>query len=157
MTPADFIRFGLDPALALLPRQMDTPEARAMIIAICLQESGLLHRRQLGGPARGFAQFEQGGGVKGVLAHRSSKAYAVALCEALSIPVDIPVVYEALAWNDVLAAGFARLLLWTLPQPLPSLDDEDGAWAQYIDAWRPGKPHRDRWRRCWPQATECLA
>ena len=63
MTPAQFLRFAIDPALSLLPPVMDTRAARAMIISICLQESRLQHRRQIGGPARGFAQFERGGGV----------------------------------------------------------------------------------------------
>lgn len=54
----------LDPALKLLP-SMDSVRARMMLLAIGLQESRFEHRRQLGnGPARGFWQFESGGGVR---------------------------------------------------------------------------------------------
>lgn len=34
MTPEALLRTAIDPALALLPPKMDTPEARAMLIAI---------------------------------------------------------------------------------------------------------------------------
>ena len=47
----------LPAAFALLPTRMDSPEARALVTAICLQESALKHRRQIGGPARGLAPF----------------------------------------------------------------------------------------------------
>ena len=44
----------LPAAFALLPTRMDSPEARALVTAICLQESALKHqtaRRRLGGYA----------------------------------------------------------------------------------------------------------
>ena len=47
----------LDPAAKLLPG-MDSAKARVMLLAIGLQESRFEHRRQIGGPARGFWQFE---------------------------------------------------------------------------------------------------
>ena len=43
-------------ALHMLPGHMDSPEARAMLLAIGLQESKLTYRRQVGGPAHGFWQ-----------------------------------------------------------------------------------------------------
>ena len=52
------------PGLKLLPPKFDTPEARVMMLAIGMQESRFLHRKQIGGPARGFFQFEEGGGVQ---------------------------------------------------------------------------------------------
>ncbi|MCV6902125.1 MAG: hypothetical protein NTT76_05400, partial [Achromobacter xylosoxidans] len=61
---------GISPALALLPAGMDTQAAHVMLLAIGLQESRFTHRQQIGGPARGFWQFEKGtrasrGGVWG--------------------------------------------------------------------------------------------
>jgi hypothetical protein len=74
-----FMHHGLTPALSLLPPRMDTPEARALVLAICLQESGGLYNRlQIGGgPARGYPQFEKGakakpGGVYALLNHPTS-------------------------------------------------------------------------------------
>ena len=147
MTPELFLRIAIEPALALLPPRMDTPAARAMILAICLQESaGLKHRRQVLGPARGFPQFEVGG-IRGILGHKASKAHLANALEALAYPVtnDATVPYVAIEHNDVLAAVCARLLLWTLPTPLPCPDTPAEAYEQYIKAWRPGRPHPETW------------
>lgn len=136
----------LPAAYAVLPIGMDAPGATAMLIAIALQESKCCHRRQIGGPARSFWQFEMGG-VRGVMSHKASKAHLANALEALSYAVtdDATAVYMAIEHNDVLAAVCARLLLWTLPAPLPGRDDAETGWQQYLAAWRPGKPHRDTW------------
>lgn len=47
-------------------------------------------------------------------------------------------VHPALEVDDVLAAGFARLLLWTDPHRLPAVGDVEGAWQLYLRTWRPG-------------------
>ena len=114
---------------------------------------GLSYRRQVdsnGEPiatlARGWWQFEAGGGVKGVMTHPASTATAKVLCEGLCIPWVQADIHESLAWNGPLAAAFARLLLWTDPEPLPAIGDESEAWEAYLSLWRPGKPHPE----CWP-------
>ena len=66
MTLPYLLRYTLPSAFALLPPAMDTPDARVLLLAIGLQESKFSHRLQIGGPARGYWQFEQGGGVRGV-------------------------------------------------------------------------------------------
>ena len=45
-------RNGMYTAFRQLGVRFDTPEARAMLYAIAMQESRVLHRRQVGGPAR---------------------------------------------------------------------------------------------------------
>lgn len=152
MKPGLFLTNALEPALKLLPANMDSLAARAMVISICLQESRLEHRRQIGGPARGYAQFEQGGGVRGVLTHPASKPHIEAVCAALDYEPEPEACYIAIEHNDILAAAFARLLLWTLPDPLPAANEVEKAWRQYIAAWRPGKPHPASWPRCYSQA-----
>jgi hypothetical protein len=154
MTPTFFLQRALVPAMTLLPLTMDSLEARAMVIAICLQESRLIYRQQLGGPAHGYAQFELGGGVRGVLTHAASKRLAQAVLGALDYsPGASPAeVYAAIEHHDILAAALARLLLWTLPQPLPGQNAPDLGWQQYLQAWRPGKPHRDTWDGFFNQA-----
>lgn len=139
-------------AFALLPRPMDNIEARAMLIAIGLQESRFQHRRQISGPARGFFQFERGGGVAGVLSHAASARHAEAVCERLRYQPEVGECYMAVADNDVLACCFARLLLWTLPMALPDRGMADDAWQQYIAGWRPGRPHRSTWDNCYARA-----
>ncbi len=78
---------ALRPAMALLPARMNTPAADCMLLAIGLQESRFVHRRQIGGPARGFWQFEKGtrasrGGVWGVFLHAASRDHLATLCKA---------------------------------------------------------------------------
>ena len=157
MNIADADRLLITPALSLLVevsgKPMDTPEARVMLIAIALQESRLSYRAQIRGPARGYWQFEQGGGVRGVLTHPASQRYAETIAERLDYEPGVSIVYEALADNDVLAASCARLLLWTDPRALPGIDDVDTAWDTYIRNWRPGKPHPDTWADMHDQAA----
>lgn len=154
MSPELFTRLAIGPALSLLPPQMDSRAARVMVLAICLQESRLMHRRQIGGPARGFAQFEVAG-VRGVLTHRASRAHALAAMERLCYEPTVAAAYDAIEHNDMLAVIFARLLLWTLPQPLP--DDAEEGWRQYLEAWRPGKPHPKTWHGHYSTAVVTLA
>jgi len=123
-------------AFALLPGAMDTPPARAMLLAIGLQESKFQHRRQVGGPAHGFWQFEQGGGVAGVLGHASTGALARAMCSEMIYTPDAAMVYDAISDNDVLACCFARLLLWTLPGLMAPRGAPSRAWdAYFARAW----------------------
>ncbi|MGV2895064.1 hypothetical protein ACNPPY_04675 [Achromobacter sp. AGC78] len=147
---------AIAPALGLLPATRDTREARVMLLAIGLQESRFVHRRQIKGPAVGFWQFERGGGVRGVLAHASSWADARAVCAIRDVEPTSTGVYNSLAHDDILAAAFARLLLWTDPQRLPSLGDADGAWSLYLRTWRPGKPHPETWPALYAQAIAAV-
>ncbi len=152
------IETAITPALALLPPSMDTPAAGVMLLAIGLQESRFIHRRQIGGPARGFWQFEKGsrasrGGVWGVYLHAASKGYLAALCKARSVACDPDAIYAALEYDDVLAAGVARLLLWTDPKALPAIGDADAGWSLYLRTWRPGKPHPQTWPDLYRQAA----
>lgn len=153
MTLSEIIKTGIDPALALLPAKMDTPAARVMLLAIGLQESRFVHRRQIGGPARGFWQFEKGGGVRGVLTHASTREQAQLVSKARGVPATADAVYDALDKDDVLAAAFARLLLWSDPKALPALGDADASWALYLRTWRPGKPHPETWSDLYRQAV----
>ncbi|QWF39250.1 hypothetical protein [Bordetella hinzii] len=161
MTLHEIIRLGIDPALELLPARMDTVAARVMLLANGLQESRFQHRRQIGGPARGFWQFEKGtrasrGGVWGVFLHPASKDHLAALCRARSVACDPDAIYAALEYDDVLAAGVARLLLWTDPKALPAVGDVEAAWALYLRTWRPGEPHPKTWPALYAQAMAAV-
>lgn len=147
-----FIKPGLD----LLPAKMDTPEARVLLVAIGLQESRFQHRFQIGGPARSFWQFERGGGIRGVLQHYTTHDIAHRVCNVLRIPADEDTCYDAIAWNDALAAAFARLLLWTVPKPIPVIGKVSDAWDYYLEGWRPGKPHRNSWADLYRQAISIV-
>ncbi len=152
MTLDEITQQAIEPAYALLPTRMRSQEATLMLLAIGLQESRFLHRRQIGGPARGYLQFERDGGVRAVLRHPVTKIHAITLCAARGVRPVAADVYAALEHDDVLAAGFARLLLYSDPAPLPALGDEAGAWAYYLRNWRPGKPHPQTWPKLYQNA-----
>jgi hypothetical protein len=169
MTLDTIIKTAINPALALLPAAMDTPEARVMLLAIGLQESRFQYRYQLvqgkpgaKGPARGFWQFERGsaasrGGVWGVFLHPSTNRLLRAIAEqrgCLPVPTSI---WETIEQDDVLAAALARLLLFTDPRRLPAVNDAQGAWDLYAQrTWRPGKPHRQTWDAFHAQARAAI-
>lgn len=165
----NIIETAINPALALLPGAMDTPQARVMLLAIGLQESRFEHRFQVvqgkpgaKGPARGFWQFERGtrasrGGVWGVWLHEASRFWLASLCRARGVEFEPGAIYAAIETDDVLAAGVARLLLFTDPLRLPAVDDVGGAWALYAKrCWRPGRPHRSTWDAFHDQARAAV-
>lgn len=147
-------------AFKLLPAKLDTKAARVQLLAIAGQESGLIHQRQVGGPARGLMQFEQGGGVIGVMQHKVSRDLAATVCEKLGIRFDSGAVMMALADTgslDRLDFAFGRLLLLTDPQAVPDIGRLEEAWLMYKRVWRPGKPHRDRWDYWYEIAVKAVA
>jgi hypothetical protein len=139
--------------------------ARVILLAIGLQESAFEHRYQVTnkpgvkGPARGFWQFESGsqssrGGVWGVYLHSDSHEILRNLCRERDCGFDPRVIWAQLEYDDVLAAGVARALLWTDPKPLPELGEPEIAWDYYERNWRPGKPHPEKWAANYEAALE---
>lgn len=159
MTPQRLLTTGIAPALAELETHgiPDSVDARRFLVAIALQESKILHRRQLvasgeeNGPAASYWQFEPNGGCLGVLSHKSTARRMTRLCLDFNVTTTPRGLWEAMRYNDVVAAAAARLLIYTLPKPLPTTE-RDG-WDQYISAWRPGKPHPKTWPANWHAAT----
>lgn len=148
----------IEPALALLPARMTSDKAIATVLAIQLQEDPDQRRRQWpDGPARGLWQFERAGGVAGVLRHALTRELALDVCHALGNAGTVASVYHRLQHDDILAACFARLLLWTVPQGLPGRDEPDEGWNQYLKAWRPGKPIKRTWAANFKRAWELVA
>jgi hypothetical protein len=162
MTPQRLYQTAIRPALdELVPLGIaSSPQAARFILAIALQETGLRNRRQVVaggaevGPAASFWQFEQGGGVKGVLTHSSAAKRMAAVCESYNVQPTTAGLWEAMRYQDIVAAAAARLLVYTLPGALPATEAE--GWAQYVSAWRPGKPHPETWPAAWKVATETV-
>lgn len=153
-TPAQRIAVDVIPrAYRILPPALKDPRATVLLLAIGLQESRFERREQVGGPARGFWQFERGGGVRGVLRHWSTRTPAAMACAARDCPVLPNDVYLRIAEDDILACAFARLLLFTDPAPLPDIGEHDEAWRYYVRTWRPGKPHQRTWRKLYDEAV----
>lgn len=163
---ADILKTAVHPAFELLPKFLDSREARVMMLAIGLQESRFKHRWQIlngggKGPARGFWQMELGskasrGGVWGLYLHRASFGLLGDLCRHRDVSFEPRAIWSRLEGDDVLAAGSARLLLYTNAKPLPKVGDEAGAWMYYLNTWRPGRPHPDTWPSLYAQAVEAV-
>lgn len=160
---------AIDQAFKLLPAKMDSRQARIVHAATGYQESKFLSRKQIitvnrdgqrinvpEGPANGFWQFEAGGGVKGVMNFKFSGMPDLArrVCHECGVPFVQDQVWKALAVDDVLAAAFARLLMYTDAAPLPKTESE--AWAMYARTWRPGRPHPETWADAWAFATKSV-
>lgn len=159
MTPHDFNELVL-PSLHYLEEIVGiayTREAHVLVMTIAGQESNWDARKQHGGPARSYWQFEQGGGVAGVLGHPASSGLIRKVCAAIDVePCDTATVYEAMAWHDFLACSMARLLLYTDAAPLPAVGAVSQAWQYYLRNWRPGAPHPDAWPALYQTALELL-
>lgn len=160
-------RFIIPAAYSVLPPAMASDRATALLLTIGLQESQLKHRKQIKGPARSFLQFERIG-VAGVLANPRSRDPFLAAVDALCETPTIEGVHAAMTHNDVLTMCAGRCLLWQLPAALPGSLDFDGAYQQYVVAWRPGaaRDHRAaesraRWTpnyvRAWQLVGEGIA
>lgn len=149
-------------AMRFFPAHYNTPEARALILAIGLQESDFKHRQQLigglsdwwksiTGPATGYMQFELIG-VTEVIRNPATAQRARTVCEMFGYPVDPAVIHKALVHNDLLAAVWSRLALWRVREPLPKKGHPAEGWRQYIQIWAPGKPKQTKWHACWAEA-----
>lgn len=164
------LRDAILPALHMLPAAMDSMKARVILLAIAGQEADFRHRYQIlntpgrKGPARGLWQFERGGGTAGVLRHASSASHARSFAQQRVGSTTPDAVWQALEYDDILAAIYARLLLWTDAAALPEVGDVEGAWQLYLRCWRPGAWTRGseaqranlraKWARYYAQAMD---
>lgn len=156
MRPTHFLETVISPTLKLMEIYTGiiySARAENLLLAIALQESNLSARIQGpndAGPARSFWQFEKIGVVD--VFQRQKTALKV-MCDALVLPCEPGKLHLMMAYNDAIACVIARLTLRLDQRPLSVAATEDGAWDYYLDNWRPGKPHRNRWAQTsWPVA-----
>lgn len=162
MKPNRLLQTAIYPALLELDGMgiPTSPKAARFLLAIAIQESGLANRRQVGqggaetGPAVSYWQGEVTGGMILVLKHAATKVRMADLCAAYNVGATPQALWEAIRYQDIVAAAAARLLVFTLPGALPVTEDD--GWQQYLSAWRPGRPHRERWGPAWKLATETV-
>lgn len=158
--------FLLPACNSLFPPHFNTPAARALLLAIGLQESDFEHRQQLignhrnwwesiRGPATSFWQFEKIG-IQEVFRHPATRQHALRLIAKLGYPEDVNVIHSAIKHNDLLAVGIARLAIYRTPYALPKQHEYEEAWRQYLQVWRPGKPKPDRWQMRYATAWEIV-
>lgn len=168
MSPRDFLSSVLDPGLVALraaigdgdPSTEATDALCLLLFAIAGQESAWTERLQSRGSVlaggRGYWQFEKTA-IRTILNAPASALRADRVLVAQEIYSGEDFVYEAIAWNDNLAVGFARLLLWLDPAPLPPVGEEDTSWSYYVRNWRPGRPSRSRWHEIYAESCETIS
>lgn len=161
MNPHYVETWAITPACRLLAgtypsARIEHTLAKVQLLAIALLESdGLRARHQYNkGPGRGLWQFEDGPrkALDLLMHHPQTEEALRKLCEHFIIRWQRSELMLALTYNDIFAAGVARLLLWTIPRPLPPLGNTREAWEQYLEAWRPGKPQATKWPQCYHTA-----
>lgn len=159
MTPEVFFARIVEPTLQFMATSPGiaipaTDAARVMVMTIAGQESRWKERRQIGGPARSYWQFEFGGGVSELF--QKTRRQLSIVCAAQDVTCDAITVFEAMAWNDTLACSMGRLLLWGDPAALPAVGDKEAGWKYYLRNWRPGAPHRESWDGLYDQSVAAI-
>lgn len=166
----------IEAGLKLCPPPLTSDAARVLLYATSREENPARSPRQIiknpktgeltpTGPAAGDYQFEQGGpvskaGVWGVLNHYKVGPWAAYACKARGVDPTPAAVFAAIQHDPVLAAALARLLYYSSPKALPKVGDEAGAWAIYLNTWRPGayarQPEelRAKWRKSYADAMK---
>lgn len=162
MSPSTFLSRILDPGLDWTATHASVVQnrsaARVFLLAVAIQETDLVSRFQVvaggAGPARGWWQFEAPT-LGLMLRHPVSGDRLRSLCAAAWVRPDQGSIWRAIEGHDALAVGVARLLLLTDPHPVPVTAAE--GWECYsARLWRPGKPHPDKWPRCWQAAQAAV-
>lgn len=159
MTPRLLLDLVIRPTLrTLAPQTWD--RGHDMLVAIAIQETGLRHRDQVDpldrvGPATGWWQFELRGGFRGVEAHPATKDVLLRARKALVLPERDDQRWASICWCDPYACLLARALLWTFPEKLPTT--AEAGWRQYLELWRPGKPHPETWADAWGAARSTVS
>ena len=135
MRPQDALDCLVRPGLRLMGEPFDTPAAAFVLLVIGLYESGFRRRYQLDGPARGFWQFEPVAVVEAVRHEPVRRTL-----RGLVLPDEPARLWAVLPALDLGAVVLARGLLWSHPEPLPSMDaSTQDLHRYYCEAWRPGK------------------
>ena len=158
MNPAEALKHVIMPTLEWMGKdriQLASPHAGRLILAAAIQESDLMHRHQIGGPAHGFGQEEPIGAAEALRIDNS--ILRTRFLDRIGLPQDAVELHRALEWSEIGMVISARLKLWPISAPLPaSAFDEAVAWHQYKTAWKPGKPHRHRWQHSWSTACQAM-
>lgn len=156
LTTDQAYRLFVDPALDLLaslggpPRD---PKADRQLLATMVQETEIRYRLQISGPARSFYQFERIA-ILDVMTRQRTEPVAELVCAVLGFQFNADVVFDKVAYNDVLATCFARLNYRNSRVPLPSTQEE--GWTAYNSAWKPGKPRPAHWAASWAAACKTI-
>lgn len=149
---------AIDAAALLLPSLNWTAGARIQLLATAGQESGFTARVQIpGGAARSVYQMEENGALAAIYDNADALKMLQGVCSELAISADVATVFEAIAYNDVLATAAARIRYWISPIGIPVVGDKADALTFYCKTWAPawylrGQPEPNRWNNAYSAA-----
>jgi len=154
MIPYDYYKYVVKPAMELYDEKFtlvyEPITIAKQIIAVSMQESGLVTRRQFGGgPARGYLQFEQYGVILDIVTRRNGSRFArmfnLTLNEYMTLKETATELYVAVEYNDIL--GVMMMIDKYRLDHISIANDttDDQRWDAYIKTWAPGKPRREHW------------
>ena len=166
LTHYQLLHSDVRPALLRMFPQFQGRTPECMLLTIAGQETNLAYVYQMdsqGKPiqtlARGLWQFELVG-VEGCLNHPANGWLAPFLEQNGFAGLTPEMIHWALPASTSLATWLARANLWwyaeDLIEPIADYDHAEAAWQQYLDIWRPGKPHRETWDAHWLAAVEAV-
>lgn len=150
MTPDILLKLVVRPVVAYF----DWPqpkEREAILVGIAIVESTLMWRRQMPtGPARSFWQIETPTAVDTLKRCKPVRD----LWKELLLPDEI--VPADVERSDLGACAIACGILRLTDGPLPPLTASHVAYKDYYrKAWRPGKPHDEKWPAAYAAAVQC--
>ncbi len=157
----------VQPVLRHLAREIspaiDSLQARQLLLATAVAESNLLHGLQVpNGPARGRFQIEPGfmrqagvwigRGGRGKWLDALDRLFPlIDTCpdiqdgELEDLPERLETLSDHLCWNDWLGCAVARLLYWSIAEPLPAAGDWPALaayWKAYYNRGGKGTPEK---------------
>lgn len=164
MRPHVFADHVVRPALlGFAPVRYATPEATCLLTAIALQETGLIHRRQMehvdeASGRYGLGRYQNERPTVALILGHAALDFVRQAVREMDYPLDPVEVHRATADNDLLATVLARGLLVPDPGRVPAAVHDDAArdagWAIYKRVWRPGRERPETWDRNWHLAVE---
>jgi hypothetical protein len=145
------------PVLRWMGASYDSPSVMAEMVTIAYVESDCRYRKQIKGPARSFWQIEPFTGLD--FLNRSARLQYFWKQLRLPRPLTMQGVGDQLYKDDRAGCVMARVILWerlskTAPPPFdPGEAAAKEGLDQYLKAWRPGRPHPERFLAAWPIAV----
>lgn len=135
MNQDDFRAEVIDPVLRLL--DLYSRAASNLMLGTALAESGLVHRRQIGGgPARGLFQIEPATFQDVYRRYLPRRTGLLTRVNGLLLANRTPA--DQLYDNDRFACAIARLKYWMCPLPLPRADDAPALAAYWLRHYNAG-------------------
>jgi hypothetical protein len=147
MKPEQLLKYIIQPALEGLDvRKYGGRKAEILLLATCAQETNCANTvHQIGGPALGIYQCEPY--THHLVLHWIERHAETAIVSLTSLD-------ERLIYDLDYATKIARMLYYSIPEPLPAIGP-DAMWLYYKAYYnRDGKATEREWAKNWTQYVQ---